>query len=460
MNFPETNTKNPMKRRTFIRQSLAAGLSFPTIVPAAVLPGKGRTTPNDRIRIGVIGTGNQGHNDIRSMLPDERVEIAAVCDVNRESDGYWNGRVGGREPARQLIESYYAEKRATEKHEGCLTFVDFQEMLARPDLDAVMIATPDHWHALQVIAACEAGKDIYCQKPLSLTIAEGRAMVTAVEKHHRILQCGSQQRSDARFRKACELVINGHIGELRTVEVGLPGGHKDFSGKGDRKAPEPIPEGFDYERWLGPAPEAPYSPARCHVNFRWNLDYSGGMLTDWGGHHPDIAQWGMGTDRTGPIRIRNAKGTFPPRTDLWNTATAFSFECDYANGVTLKVADTFEMGVTFHGTQGSIFVTRGRHRSTPASIWDAPLASDAVRLPQSDHHFRNFIDCILSRKEPVAPVEVAHRSITIAHLGNIAMQVGKELAWDPATERFHGDGSDEANQRLQRPMRAPWRLPA
>ena len=451
-------SSSAISRRHFLRTAAAtvAVSGFPTIIPASALGSERRPGANSRITIGVIGTGNQGFNDIRSMITDERVQIVAVCDVNRESAGYWNGAIGGREPGRKLVEKYYADKAPTGTYKGCVAYEDFRDLLARRDIDAVQIVTPDHWHAIQVIAACKAGKDIYCQKPLSLTISQGRAMANAVKKHHRVLQTGSQQRSDKNFRHACELVRNGRIGKLQTVRCGLPGGHPDLGKTGDRKQPEPVPAGFNYDLWLGPAPFAPYCPARTHVNFRWNLDYSGGQLTDWGGHHPDIAQWGMNTEQTGPVEIRNAKGVFPPRSEVWNTATEYSFECVYADGVKLIVSDKNEMGVTFEGTDGKIFVTRGKYRTEPASLWDSQIAPSEVHLYESNDHFRNFIDCVLSRKEPIAPCEVAHRSISIAHLGNIAMQLGRDLKWDPRRERFASDA--EANKMLSRPYRAPWKL--
>lgn len=237
---------------------------------------------------------------MKQFLKDARVQVVAICDVNRESAGYWNGAVAGRDPAKKIVEEYYAQNKPSGTWKGCTAYEDFRDLLARRDIDAVLIATPDHWHAIPTIEAAKAGKDIYCQKPFSLTIIEGRAMSDAAKKYKRILQCGSQQRSDYIFRHGCELVRNGRIGKVHTVTCGLPGGHPDFGKTGDRKKPESVPEGFNYDMWLGPAPAAPYSPARCHVNFRWNYDYSGGQVTDWGGHHPDIAQWGLGTDLTGP----------------------------------------------------------------------------------------------------------------------------------------------------------------
>ena len=445
-------------RRDFLKTatSAAAVATLPNIITGCASSGPKRIAPNSRINVGVIGTGNQGTYDLKQMIKDERVQIVAICDVNRESAGYWMGAVAGREPAKKYIESYYGEHKPSGVYKGCDAYTDFRDLLARKDIDVVMIATPDHWHALTVIDACKAGKDIYCQKPLSRTIKEGRAMSDAVRKYKRILQTGSQQRSDKNFRHACELVRNGRIGKLHTVKVGQPKGNNDLGKTGDRKAPEPVPEGFDYNMWLGPAPWAPYCPARTHVNFRWNLDYSGGQLTDWGGHHPDIAQWGMNTEHTGPIEIKNAKGVFPPRSEVWNTATEYYFECTYANGVKLIVSDKNEMGVTFEGSEGSIYVTRGNFSSKPDSIWKSEIGASDIHLYESNDHYRNLIDCVLSRKDPIAPCETAHRSITIAHLGNIAMLLGRDLKWDPQHERIIGDA--EANKMLGRPYRGPWKL--
>ncbi|MBI2925169.1 MAG: Gfo/Idh/MocA family oxidoreductase [Verrucomicrobia bacterium] len=448
-----------LSRRQFLRGTAAAGVgavAFPHIIPSSVLGADGAVAPSNRITLGIIGTGNQGTNDLRAFLSDERVQVVAVCDVNRESAGYWNGAVAGRDPAKRIVEEHYAKKAPSGSFKGCDIYTDFRQLLARTDLDAVEVATPDHWHAIPMIAAAKAGKHISCQKPLSLTIAEGRAMCDAVQKYQITFQCGSQQRSDSKFRHACELVRNGRLGKLHTVKVGQPAGHPDYGKTGDRKATEPVPEGFDYNLWLGPAPDAPYCPARCHVNFRWNLDYSGGQVTDWGGHHPDIAQWGMGTDHTGPVEIKNAKGNFPARTELWNTATEYSFECIYQNGIKLIVSDKHKMGVTFEGSEGSVYVTRGAFETKPASLWDSQIGPNEIHLYESKHHFRNFIDSLLAKKETIAPCEVAHRSITIAHLGNIAMLLGRDLKWDPAKERFVGDA--EANKLLSRPYRAPWKL--
>ncbi len=456
-----TQSQNNSSRRAFFGQAAlgsAAGWAFPTIVPGSALGLSGRPAPSNRITVAVIGTGNQGFNDIKSFLRDDRVQLVAVCDVNRESAGYWAGKIGGREPARRLVDELYAEKKSSETHRACESTADFREILGRHDIDAVEICTPDHWHALMVVEACKAKKDIYCQKPLSLTIAEGRVMSDTVNRSKVVFQTGSQQRSDWRFHRACELVRNGRIGDLRTVRVGLPTGRQDYAGTADRKKPEPVPKGFDYNTWLGPAPDAPYAPARCHVNFRWIYDYSGGQVTDWGGHHPDCAQWGMGTELTGPIEIKNAKGVFPPDA-LWNTATEYTFEAVYENGVTMIVSNKERMGVTFEGTEGKIRVDREKIEAEPVAVLDSKIGAEGIHLYKSANHFRNFIDCIISRQPTAAPVEIAHRSITICHLGNIAMRLNREkLRWDPRTEQIIGD--DEAAKMLSRPYRAPWALPA
>ncbi len=450
-----------MSQRTSRRQFLkttavtAAAFGFPTIIPASAL-GRGQVAPSNRVNVAMIGTGNQGFNDLRSFLPDERVQLVAVCDVNRGSLGYWDGKLGGREPAKQLVEEHYAAAKASGSYKGCDAYVDFGEVLGRDDVDAVEICTPDHWHAIPVIAAARAKKDIYCQKPLSLTIVEGRRMSDAVKQHNVIFQTGSQQRSDSNFRRACELVRNGRIGKVHTVRVGLPAGRVDFAKTGDQKQTAPVPDGFEYDRWLGPAPDVPYAPARCHVNFRWIYDYSGGMVTDWGGHHPDCAQWGLGTDGTGPVEIRAAKGVFPPD-PLWNTATEFYFEAHYADGVKMIISDKERGGVTWEGTEGKVWANRGEHDAEPKKLLDTVIGPNEIHLYKSDDHFRNFIDGVLTRTECVAPVETAHRSITICHLGNIAMRLGREsLRWDPAKETIQDDA--EATAMLSRKYREPWTL--
>ena len=447
--------KNNMTRRKFLKTSAAIAASvvvLPQMVPSSVF---GADAPSQRVTMAFIGVGNQGTNDMRGFLQDSRVQVVAVCDVNRESTGYWSNALGGREPARRIVNEFYARKTGQADFKGCEAYEDFRELLARKDIDAVETAVPDHWHAIPVIAAAKAGKDIYGQKPLSLTISDGRAMANAVKRYGRIFQCGSQQRSDFNFRRVCELVRNGKIGKLQTVECGLPGGTPDYVGTNPSKQTRLVPEGFNYDFWLGPAPEAPYCPARCHVNWRWVLDYSGGQVTDWGGHHPDIAQWGMDTESTGPVEIINAKGVFN-KNDLYNTATQYYFECIYKNGVKLVISNKLRGGVKFIGTDGWVWANRGQHQASSDAIKNAQLGANDVHLYESNDHFRNFIDCVISRKEPIAPIETAHRSITLAHLGNIAMILGRNLKWDPDKEKFVNDA--EADAMLSRPLRSPWRM--
>jgi predicted dehydrogenase len=427
----------------------SALFTVPTIIPACSRGRDGHTAPSDRITMGFIGAGNQGGNDARDFLKDDRVQITDVCDVNRKSAGYCQGKVAGRDFVKQMVETAYSE-RYGKKYKGCRTHVDFRELLQREDIDVVEVVTPDHWHSIPVLMAAAAGKHIYCQKPLSLTVPEGRAMSNAAERYNIVFQTGSQRRSSAGFRKLCELVRNGYIGNLHTAWVTLPKGTPDYGRTGNQTDPIPVPEDFDYEMWLGPAPDAPYCPARTHVNYRWVLDYSGGQLTDWGGHFIDMAHWGMGTDHTGPVKIRKAKATWAKH-PVWNTATEYYFECEYANGVTMIVSSGDKIGVVFEGSEGAIWPGG----SDPEGLHDIAIGPDEIHLYDSGAgHHRNFIDCVISRKPTAAPAEVGHRSITPAHLGNIAMMLQEDLDWNPVNERFINN--DVANSMLSRSMRAPW----
>ncbi len=445
-----------LNRRNFIKLSATAGvtvIAVPTIISACARGKNGYVAPSDRINLAFIGSGNQAMNDIRDFITDKRVQITGVCDVNKQSTGYWGGVVGGRDIGIKLINDYYS-KLYDKKYKSCQEFEDFRDVIAKSDIDAVEVVLPDHWHSIPVLMAAKAGKHIYCQKPLALTIPEGRAMANAVKKYGVIFQTGSQQRSDENFRLVCELVRNGRIGELQTVICGLPSGTPDYGRTGNQTETVPVPKGFDYNMWLGPAPNAPYCPARTHVNFRWVLDYSGGQVTDWGGHHPDIAQWGMGTELTGPVKIQNAKATWAEH-PVWNTATQYYFECIYANGVKLIITSDAERGgVTFNGTEGWAWANRGKHEVFPENLKDSVIADSEIHLYKSDNHFRNFIDCIISGEETIAPAEIGHRSITMSHLGNIAMKLQQDLDWDPETEKFVNN--DLANSMLSREMREPW----
>ncbi|MCU0915290.1 MAG: Gfo/Idh/MocA family oxidoreductase [Planctomycetes bacterium] len=417
-----------ISRRSLLRSSaLAAGtIALPTLVPSSVFGG---AAPSERITIGCIGVGNMGSSDLKAFKSNANAQVVAVCEVD----------------AQRLAE---ARKLAGIDAGSC--YGDFRELLARPDIDAVTVVTPDHWHVPICLAAVHAGKDVYCEKPLTLTILEGRTLANEVKRYGRILQTGSQQRSGAEFRKACELVRNGYIGEVKTVSAGLPGNNRKCE---PTWQPQPVPEGFNYDMWLGPAEWAPYHVQRCHYEFRFLLDYSGGQVTNWGAHHLDIAQWGLGTDDTGPVQIVGA-GEFPT-TGLFTTATRVHFEMTYASGVKL-ICKTGGSGTRFEGTKGWVDVKRGKLETEPASLMTQTIGANETRLYESRNHHQNFLDCIKSRQQPIANVEVGHRSSTLCHLGNIAMLLKRPLRWDPAKEEFVGD--DAANRMRWRPSRAAWSL--
>jgi predicted dehydrogenase len=396
----------------------------PTIVPSSVF---GARAPSERVVMGCIGVGNMGSSDLKAFKNNPNAQVVAVCEVD----------------AQRLQE---ARKLAGVDQGSC--YGDFRELLARRDIDAVTVVTPDHWHVPICLAAVRAGKDVYCEKPLTLTILEGRVLANEVKRYGRVLQTGSQQRSSAEFRQACELVRNGYIGAVKTVVVGLPGNNRTCE---PTWTPEPVPEGFDYDMWLGPAEWAPYHSQRCHYQFRFILDYSGGQVTNWGAHHLDIAQWGLGTDDTGPVQIFG-RGEFPT-SGLFTTATKVYFEMTYAGGVKL-ICKTGGSGTRFEGAKGWVDVKRGKLETEPASLKTQTIGANEIHLYESKNHHQNFLDCIRSRQAPIANVEVGHRSSTLCHLGNIAMLLKRPLKWDPVKEEFLGD--DVANRMRWRPRRAPW----
>jgi len=428
MNSRTSKSTLTLSRRNFLKSSaFAAGaaVTLPTIVPSSVF---GADAPSNRIAMGCIGTGGQGSGNMRGFNAKSGCQVIAVCDID----------AGHRESA---------SKRVGLDPKSC--YNDFRELLARNDIDAVSIATPDHWHVPTSIAAVRSGKDVYCEKPLTLTIAEGRTLVDEVKRYGRVFQTGSQQRSGSEFRKACELVVNGRIGKLQTMRVGISGNNRTCE---PTWTPEPVPEGFDYDLWLGPAPWEPYHTQRCHYQFRFLLEYSGGQMTNWGAHHLDIAQWGNQSDDTGPVEIRG-KGEFP-KTGLFTTALNAEVEYTYASGV--KIFLSKGGGTRFEGTEGWIYVNRGKLEAEPKSLLTSVIGPDEKHLYESRDHKQNFLDCIKSRKDPICNAEIGHRSSTVCHLGNIAMLLDRPLKWDPQVERFIGD--DEANRMTWRPRRAPWRL--
>jgi predicted dehydrogenase len=431
-------------RREFLKKASAAAIGavgLPLFIPSTALGRAGAVPPSDRINIGCFGVGGMGTGNMQSFLEKPEAQIVAVCDVDAKH----------RRNAREIVE------KKTGKN-GCGEYNDFRELLGRDDLDAISLATPDHWHAVIAVAAAKKRLDIYGEKPLGYTIAEGRAIVDAVERYGIIWQTGSWQRSVRDFRYACELVRNGRIGRVGTVRVGLPYGHS-LSDQGGFK-PAPVPEGFDYDMWLGPAPWVPYSPNRCHWNFRWISDYSGGQLTDWAGHHCDIAQWGMGTELTSPVEIEGVADFPPADNGLFDTAMSYRFVCKFKEGFTMIVADEQQqpkgMGVQFEGSDGWIWVDRSGIDASTKSLLGSVIGANEIHLSKSDDHHQNFLDCVRSRSETITPAKVAHRSIMIGHLGLIAMKLGRKVNWDPVAERFINDL--EADRLLSRPMRSPWHL--
>ncbi len=426
-------------RRRFLERSIGA-VALPLIIPGGLVqPARAAVAPSNRVTMALIGCGGMGNANLNGFLRESDVQVVAVCDVDRER----------RRESREIVERFYASRSARGEYSGCAEYGDFRDVLARSDLDAVVQAAPDHWHAYINILAARSGKDIYGEKPLSRTVAEGRLMSDTMRRCGRVFQTGSQQRSDARFRFACELVRNGRIGAVRHIEVGIPSGSRTGV-----QPPIPVPDGFDYDMWLGPAPWAPYCENRTHYNFRHILDYSGGKLCDWGAHHIDIAQWGLGMLDSGPVAIAGV-GDYPEE-GLWNAAVHFDFTANYESGVTLRVCDLLPQGVKFIGDDGWIFVRRGFLDASPKQLLQETIAPTEVHLHPSGDHRRNFLDCVRSRREPAAPIEHAHRTITIAHLGNIAMQLGRTIRWNPGTERIENDAA--ANRLLGCAAREPWRL--
>jgi len=440
------SAKNIMNRRGFVKSATAATaaiLGFPYIVPSAALGKDGNVAPSNRISIGCIGAGGQGLGDLNGFLNKSRARVAAICDVDKSR----------RDNAINIVNKTYGNT-------DCAGYDDLREVINRPDIDAVTIALPDHWHAIAAIMAARAGKDIHGQKPLAYNISEGRAIVNAVKKYNVVWQTGSQQRSDRNFRFACELVRNGRLGKVNTIKVGLPSENLIFGNWWKTAPPRypakpiPVPDGFDYDMWLGPAPEAPYTAGRCHWNFRWISDYAHGQISDWAGHHCDIAHWAMNTEHSAPVEIEGS-GTFPDH-PIYNTVENFRFVCKYKQGFTVIVSGEYPRGVRFEGSDGWIFVNRSGIQANPKSLLDTIFGPEETHLYRSNDHKQNFLDCVQSRRTTVAPAEAAHYSIMVGHLGVIAIRLGRKLRWNPQKERFVDD--PQADRMLSRPMRSPWQV--
>lgn len=430
-----------LNRRRFLQ---IAGAALAAPLPFAKSSTTRSVAANDKLAVGLIGVGNMGSGHLDGLLGNEEVQLVAICDVDAVK----------REKARKRVTDHYAELTKSGTFAGCETYNEFEQLLARTDIDAVLIAVPDHWHAIIAIAACAHGKDVYCEKPLSLTVREAWEMVAAARRYRRVFQVGSQQRSTANFRLACELVRNGRIGKLVKVNVGIGGPSKE------KYLPEePVREGLDWDRWLGPAPEQPYNAERCSGNYgggwRHIRDYSGGMVTDWGAHHIDIAQWGMGMDGSGPVEI--LPPAEPPKiTETPDPEKGPTLTFRYANGVELIHGGA--NGVLFTGSDGKIEVNRGYFKSWPDEVGTRPICANDLRLYASENHLQNWIDCIRSRQKPIADVEIGASTITTCHLGNIAYRLGRTIRWDPARREIVGD--ETAGRLLDRPKRGVWRTHA
>ena len=441
-------------RKTTRRQVLkiaAAAAAAPAFVPARLL---GADAPSKQIVMGSIGVGWMGGDNLNSFLNQRDCRVVAIADVDQ----------GHLTSAVNKVNEHY-------KNKDCKPYKDFRELLGRNDIDAVCISTPDHWHAIPAVEAAKANKDIYCEKPLSHTFAEGVAMVEAVRNHGRVWQTGSWQRSVPDFRWAVELVVNGYIGKVKRVEVGLPSGHADFAGTGNTSPNSDPPKEVDYDFWVGPAKMMPFNRCRFHKNWRWNYNFGGGQLMDWIGHHCDIAHWGLSDakygvgpdDRIGPLEV-SATAEFPPKDAVWDTATKYRIECKYPKGIELVIAGGYGDiggGAKWIGEHGWVAVDRGRlDASKPEwkkEVREREKKKDlAVLLVNSPGHQREFLDSVKSRARTLTPVEVAHRSQTPGHLGYIASVVGRKLKWDAARQRIVGD--PEASKLLATKMRVPWHL--
>ncbi len=441
--MPNPRQKKTISRRNFLKGT-AAVMAAPAIVPSTVF---GQSAPSNTLLMGCIGVGRQGQGDMQELIYrglEIGARVVAVCDVDthRMEDAQW------------LADKIYAAELGKNNYKGCAAYSDFRELLARSDIDGVLIVTPDHWHAVHGTAAANAGKDIYMEKPLTFSIAEGQKLVKAVRQNKRILQVGSQQRSSVYFRMACELTRNRRIGKLHTIRVWLP----EDQGSGNPDV-MPIPKNLDYDFWMGPTSEEPFTEDRVHPQRNYSRPgwlqierYCRGMITGWGSHMNDVAQWGNGSEETGPVEI-SATAEFPDR-GLFDVHTIYHSDGVYANGVKLVQDTGSPAGVRFEGENGWIFVQRGKIEASDRSILQEEIGEDETKLYVSTNHMKNFLECMRSRKDPITPVEVGHRSNTVCVLTHIAMKLGRKLNWDPQAERFVND--DEANRWLDFPHRKPW----
>ncbi len=443
-------SKPAVTRRSFLKgaAALAGALAAPQIVPSSVLGNAARAAPSDRIAVGWIGTGDRGTAVMGGFLDQKDVQVVACCDVKK-----W-----ALDAAKKRIDRFYGGETAT-------AYKDFRELVARKDIEAVLVSTTDHWHVLTSIAAVNSGKDVYCEKPMGLSMAECKALRAAVHEKKRVFQFGTQQRSDGKFRLACELARNEKIGKLHTINVWSPG-----SSSGGPTNVAPVPEGLDYDFWLGQAPFKPYTQDRVTNQWWWFIsDYALGFIAGWGIHPIDIAAWGAGDKTDSEVSVEG-KGDFP-KEGLCDTATNWRIALKYANGLTINFDGTpkreewtkrypssTDHGTAFEGSEGWVHVHRGIINSQPEGLLKSEIGPNGIRLTKSDDHVRNFLDCVRSRKTAVSGIDESVRSESLCQVSEIAIRLGRKVKWDPKTETFPGD--DEANRRLSRPMRSPWCLPS
>lgn len=425
-----------LTRRSFLAQgaALGAAVACPTIVPSSVL---GATAPSNRITLGMIGMGLMMGGHLNGMLNRKDVQILAVSDVQRDR----------RESNKKKVEDAYSKERTTGNYRGCDAYLDYQELCDRPDIDGVFVVTPDHWHTQCSLAAIRTGKHVYCQKPMTLTIREGRILSDACKQYGTTFQVGSQQRSEWAFRKACEIVRNGWIGKVHTIYAGLGSFAPPTTLPG-----QPIPAGFDYDRWLGPTPWYPYNAERVKGNYgggwRRFWEYGSRKNGDWGAHHFDIIQWALGMDDSGPV-------TFIPKGYDGNEYQTHI----YANGIKVLRDHPRKMGhmIQFIGSEGEVLVSRGgRINTTPEALATQPLRPSDINLYNSSHHESNWLDCIRNGRQTICPAEIGHRTATICHLSGIAERLGRPLSWDPEKEAILNDSA--ADRWYDRPRRAPYLL--
>jgi predicted dehydrogenase len=452
-----TSRPRSISRRHFL-QAAGAAATIPLVAPIRV---RGAQQAGPRLKVAFIGTGNQGMLLLRNVLKFDLADVVAVCDVNQGSYGYKEeSHFYGREPAQQLVNEHYTKTRAKGSWNSCQAFADFRDVLALPGVDAVFLVVPDHWHAALTILAARAGKHIYCEKPASLHVVEGREMINAVRKHKILFQTGSHERSNPVSQFICEAARSGKIGEIKRVITKV--GYNNKVGPGPGWKPMPVPATFDYNTWLGPAPEAPYHVDRCLYRFRFNYDYSGGQITNFGAHSNDMAHWGLNLDQQGPVEIECLHAEFLPAGSLFNTATDTRFRCRYPNGVELICESGPEMvQVRFEGTDGWLQTGyKGTTASSPALLEGLPKKNGTDGLDPHSRHMREFVTAVLSGRDPVAPVEIGHNSATLCHLANIAIRrfpqtgPGHVLHWDHAHEKITNDS--EANAMLDIVWRDPW----